>query len=67
MAFLFNHVHLKAPDPKKTADWYVEAFGFEIIGDTVRERGDRFIRCKTKDGVRFNISAARTGEEMGRV
>ncbi len=65
MAFLFNHVHLKAPDPKKTADWYVEAFGFEIIGDTVRERGDRFIRCKTEDGVRFNISAARTDEEMG--
>ena len=65
MAFLFNHVHLKAPDPKKTADWYVEAFGFEIIGDTVRERDDRFIRCKTEDGVRFNISAARTDEEMG--
>lgn len=65
MPFLFNHVHLKAPDPKKTADWYVEAFGFEIIGDTVRDRGDRFIRCKTEDGVRFNISAARTDEEMG--
>ena len=65
MAFLFNHVHLKAPDPKKTADWYVEAFGFEIIADIVRERGDRFIRCKTEDGVRFNISAARTDEEMG--
>ena len=65
MAFLFNHVHLKAPDPKETADWYVKAFGFEIIGDTVRERGDRFIRCKTEDGVRFNISAARADEEMG--
>lgn len=65
MAYLFNHVHLKSPDPKKTADWYVKAFGFEIIADTVRERGDRFIRCKTEDGVSFNISSARTDEEMG--
>lgn len=65
MAYLFNHVHLKAPDPKKTADWYVEAFGFEITADTVRDGGDRFIRCKTVDGVRVNISAARTDEVMG--
>ncbi len=54
----------RAPELKKTADWYVEAFGFEIIGDTVRDRGDRFIRCKTEGGVRFSISAARTEEEI---
>ncbi len=65
MAYSFNHVHLKAPDPKKTADWYVTAFDFEIIGDTVRDGGDRLIRCQTKDGVRFNISGARTNEAMG--
>jgi catechol 2,3-dioxygenase-like lactoylglutathione lyase family enzyme len=65
LAYSFNHVHLKAPDPKKTADWYVTAFGFEIIGDMVRDGGDRFIRCQTKDGVRFNISGARTNEAMG--
>ena len=65
MAYSFNHVHLKAPDPKKTADWYVTAFNFEITKDWVRDSGDRFIACKTADGVTVNISAARTNESLG--
>ena len=65
MAHEFNHVHLKAPDPKATADWYVEAFDFKIISDRTRDVGDRFIRCETPDGVIVNISGARTNEVMG--
>ena len=65
MAFEFNHVHLKAPDPEKTANWYVTAFNFEIVRDRVRDSGDRFITCKTQDGVTVNISGARTNETMG--
>lgn len=65
MAFRINHIHLKAPDPKKTADWYVEAFGFTIVDDAVRPSGDRFVRCKSQDGTIVNISGARTNEEMG--
>ena len=63
MGYSFNHVHLKAPDPKATADWYVKAFNFKILRDEVRPSGDRFLRCQTEDGVIFNISAARTGEQ----
>lgn len=65
MAYEFNHVHLKAPDPEETANWYVKVFGFRIISDVVREFGDRFIRCETSDGVVVNISGARTNESMG--
>ena len=66
MSYSFNHVHLKSSDPGKTADWYVKAFGFEILNDeNPRPQGDRFIRCRTKDGVAINISGARTGELMG--
>ena len=65
MAFRFEHLHLKAPDPKKTADWYVGAFDFEIVSDRVRDTGDRFIECKTTDGVIVRISGARMGEAMG--
>ena len=65
MAYEFNHVHVKAPDPKKTANWYVTAFDFKIINDTVRASGDRFIRCETADGTVVNISGARTNEQMG--
>ena len=65
MAYEFNHVHLKSPDPEKTANWYVKAFNFKIISDAVRPTGDRFVRCETSDGIVVNISGARTDEQMG--
>ena len=64
MAYEFNHVHLKAPDPGKTAEWYVKAFNFKILSDNVRDVGDRFIRCQTADGTIVNITGARTGEKL---
>lgn len=66
MAYRINHIHLKASDPKKTADWYVKAFNFTIANDEVRVFGDRFIRCRSEDGgMAVNISGARTGETLG--
>jgi catechol 2,3-dioxygenase-like lactoylglutathione lyase family enzyme len=66
MPYRINHIHLKAPDPRKTADWYVRAFNFKIVGDEVRVFGDRFIRCQSEDGgMAVNISGARTGETLG--
>ena len=44
MGYEFNHVHLKAPDPRKTAEWYAEAFDFTIVSDIVRPYGDQFRR-----------------------
>lgn len=64
MAFEINHIHLKAPDPRRTAEWYVEAFGFEILSDTVRSFGDRRLNCKSPGGLIVNISSARDGEVM---
>ena len=65
MAYAFDHVHVKSSDPGKTADWYVKAFNFKIISDSVRLYGDRFLRRETTDGVVVNISGARTDEKMG--
>ena len=66
MGFRINHIHLKSPDPKKTADWYVKAFDFQIASDETRVFGDRFLRCKSADGgIAVNISGARTNEKMG--
>ena len=31
MAFKLNHVHLKTPDPQKTANWYVDNLGAKIV------------------------------------
>ena len=65
MGYMFDHVHLKAPDPKKSADWFVKAFDFKIISDAVRPWGDRFLRCEAPNGTVVNISGARTNEKMG--
>ena len=65
MAYAFHHVHLKAPDPEKTANWYIKAFDFRIVRDQVRVRGDRFIRCEMPDGTVVNITGARIDEQMG--
>ncbi|MBI3634915.1 MAG: VOC family protein [Candidatus Rokubacteria bacterium] len=66
MGYRINHIHLKSPDPRKTAEWYVKAFDFTIVSDETRVFGDRFIRCKTPDGgIAVNISGARTNERLG--
>ena len=65
MAYEFDHVHIKAADPGAVADWYVRAFDFTIVSDTVRPWGDRFVRCQTTDGAVVNISGSRTNEKMG--
>jgi lactoylglutathione lyase len=65
LAFAINHIHLKAPDPEETANWYVKAFNFKLVSDTVRKFGDRFIRCESPNGIVVNISGARTAEQMG--
>ena len=66
MGYRINHIHLKSPDPRKTAEWYVKAFDFEITGDDTRVFGDRFIRCRSADGgINVNISGARTNERLG--
>ena len=66
MAYLINHIHLKSPDPKRAADWWVRAFNFEINSDTVRDSGDRFIRCVSESGLAVNISNERKGETLGK-
>jgi lactoylglutathione lyase len=66
MPFRINHIHLKAPDPEKTASWYVVAFNFKIVSDVVRPTGERFIRCSSEDdGMIVNISGARAGDSYG--
>jgi len=65
MPYRINHIHLKAPDPRQTAEWYVKAFAFKIVNDETRVFGDRFVRCRSADGgMAVNISGPRTGETL---
>ena len=64
MPFRINHIHIKSPDPRKAAEWWVEAFGFKILSDETRPFGDRFVRCQADGGMLLSISNARTGETL---
>jgi len=64
MTYGIHHIHLKSADPKRTADWWVEAFRFTIVNDSERSNGIRFIVCETEDGMRVNISSAARGETL---
>ena len=66
MPFRINHIHIKATDPRKTAEWWARAFAFKIVSDETRVFGDRFVRCLAEDGsMTVSISNARTGETLG--
>ena len=65
MTFAINHIHLKSNDPGTSAEWWVKAFNFKIISDVTRDFGDRFVTCESENGIRVNISGARTGETLG--
>jgi catechol 2,3-dioxygenase-like lactoylglutathione lyase family enzyme len=64
MVYNLNHIHLKSLDPEKAANWWVDTFNFEIVGDTTRKTGDRFIRCRSENGVPVNISGPLDGQEL---
>ena len=66
MPFRINHIHIKALDPRKAAEWWVQAFAFKIVSDETRPFGDRFIRCLAEGGgMTLSISNARTNETLG--
>jgi catechol 2,3-dioxygenase-like lactoylglutathione lyase family enzyme len=64
MPYNLNHVHLKSLDPEKTVRWWVDTFNFEIVADTTRQTGDRFIRCRSENGVPVNISGPLKGQTL---
>ena len=61
--YTVNHIHLKASDPGRTAGWYVEVFGAEIVGEGEGMGGPRTVRIDL-GGTRINISSAAVGETL---
>ena len=44
MKFGMNHIHIKAEDPRSTAQWYVDTFGATIAGEAEMGGTSRFAR-----------------------
>ena len=55
MAYKVNHLHLKALDPRKTAQWYVDNFGAKIVSESQTPDGQLAVRMDLH-GVPFNVT-----------
>lgn len=59
MAHGFHHIHIKSPDPRKTAQWWADVFEAKLLP----ERQGETLFCPVElDGVVINISSPSTGE-----
>ena len=64
--YWFDHIHLRSPDPIKTAEFYEQMFG--AIRITARDEGDGRASAKLDlKGVAILINQAREGEPTGLV
>lgn len=63
MAFRINHLHLKSPDPKKTADFYVQYTGAKVAKETKRPDGSASYRLDLH-GVELNVTQFLEEQEL---
>ena len=55
MAFKLNHVHLKTPDPQKTAQFYVNTLGANILEETTVGNGRKVCFFEGPDGIHLEF------------
>ena len=61
--FTVNHIHLKGPDPRSTAQWYVDNFGAVVDGEATG-LGDSLTVRIDLGGTRINVTSAPAGETL---
>jgi catechol 2,3-dioxygenase-like lactoylglutathione lyase family enzyme len=64
MAFKINHLHLKTPNPKKTADFYVEYTGAKVVKENTRPDGSKNFRLDLH-GVELNVTEFLQEQKLG--
>ena len=55
MAFKMNHLHFKTPDPRKTAQWYIDFLGAKIVEERETPSGLPFLRLDLH-GLSLNVT-----------
>ena len=58
-----NHIHLRSPDPRATAQWYVENFDARILSEGQGLAGSLVVRMEF-GGVSVNVSGSPTGQPI---
>ena len=61
--FKMHHIHLKAPDPQSTAQWYVDNFYGKVLGEAQGMGGSRTVRVDVGGGL-INVTSAPAGETL---
>lgn len=62
MPHSFHHVHLKAKDPRRSVQWYVEMFGAQALPE--RDMGGAVMAPFQLGGVVINISSPRPADKL---
>jgi lactoylglutathione lyase len=61
--YKMHHIHLKAPDPQETAQWYVDNFDATVKGEAQGLGGSKTIRIDVGGGL-INVTSAPLGETL---
>ena len=61
--FRLNHIHLRSPDPRKTALWYFENFDANIVGEAEGLGGSLVVRMNL-GGASVSVSGSPTGQPL---
>lgn len=63
MSFKVNHLHLKTPDPRTTAQWYVDYLGAKVVSERQSPSGQPILRLDLH-GVPLNVTGYIEGQRL---
>jgi lactoylglutathione lyase len=63
MGYRINHLHLKTPDPRKTAQWYVDYLGAKVVSENEAPDGRTSFRLDLH-GLSLNVTGFVEGQAL---
>ncbi len=63
MSFKVNHLYLKTPDPRTTAQWYVDYLGAKVVSERQSPSGQPILRLDLH-GVPLNVTGYIEGQRL---
>ena len=63
MSYRVNHLHLKTPDPRRTAQWYVDYLGAKVVSERKSPSGQPVLRLDLH-GVPLNVTGYIEGQRL---
>ncbi len=63
MPYRVNHIHFKSPDPRKTAQWYVDFLDAKVVSENQGSGGQATFRLDLH-GVSLNVTGFIEGQKL---